>query len=190
MKPLDRQEQERNFAVFLNLVDKISVKLHESISSTDIQSILLNRPPNLLVECADIFQYEEGEWYCRGEMTVTEEHCAGHYPQLLILPFAQIGELIAQTGAVLLRKVSSQFASALPLVVEATELRGGNAGHVYPGDLLIVIVKLIRCRGGAARLTAVVFRDDEVVATLSGLKYLAVVPEEITRENKRGNKHE
>lgn len=139
---------------------------------SSILGILKNRKPSLLIERAAIILRED-ERYCRTEMTVTEDHCEGHYPGCPILPFAMIGEFIGQTGAVLLTLQSPIFAAALPLAVSSDGFRAGDAGPVFAGDTLICVARLLQLRHIVGKIQSAVYRSDETVAEMGEATFFA-----------------
>ena len=152
------------------------IKRFDSID--DIKHVLFNREPYLLVDKAVVFrQNVDGQTKDRivSQLTVTEQHCAGHYPGYPMLPFALMGEIIGQAGAILLTtSYQKEIGDAIPLAVKATNLKSGNSGPTFPGDILTIVAEVIRMRGGFAVLTATMIVRDETVVTLDEVSFYAV----------------
>ncbi|MBN1778850.1 MAG: hypothetical protein JW816_01345 [Candidatus Buchananbacteria bacterium] len=147
-------------------------------SIKDIKKVLFNREPYLLIDRAVVFHQDvDGQTKNRiiGQLTITDQHCAGHYPGYPMLPFAIMGEIIGQVGAILLTtSYWTEIGDAVPLVVEVTNLRSGNSGPIFPGDVLTVVAEVILMRGGFSILTATMIVRDETVITLDKVSFLAV----------------
>ncbi len=147
-------------------------------SVDDIKHVLFNREPYLMVDRAMVFrQTVDGQTKDRivTQLTVTEQHCAGHYPGYPMLPFALMGEIIGQAGAILLAiSHQKEIGDATPLAVKAANFKSGNSGPVFPDDVLTVVAEVLRMRGGFAQLTATMIVRDETVVTMDEVGFWAV----------------
>lgn len=147
-------------------------------SRAEIEKVLRNRDPYLLVDRAVVFlQSTAGEIRRRivSQLSVTEKHCAGHYPGYPMLPFAMMGEVIGQTGATLIISLfRDMVGSDVPLVVRASSLKIGNSGPVRPGDVIMAVAEILSGKGLSTSLTAVMTTNGKIVLTLEDLGYLAV----------------
>jgi len=144
----------------------------------DIYTVLYNRPPSLMLEKGVVFRENIGQETVEKvicQMTVTENHCNGHYPGYPILPLAQQAEFVGQTGALLLSVArQKEFANAIPFAVKNQEFRSGNSGPVFPGDILISVAQILRYRMGFANVDAIITIRDQLVATMEEVGYMAV----------------
>lgn len=149
------------------------------LSSDEIKTVLYNREPSLLLNRAVMFSEKDSQGAERfraiTETVITEEHCHGHYPGYPIFPFAQVAEIVGQSGCLLLSVVKKEeFEGTIPLAVKSKEFRSGNSGPVIPGDVLYTLTEITRCRIGFAQISGIIIVREEVVATMDELSYLAV----------------
>jgi len=159
--------------------DDGSIEMIKKFNSVgDIKQVLFNREPYLLVDRAVVFrQIIDGQTKERivSQLTIVEKHCAGHYPGYPILPFALMGEIIGQTGAILLTTShQKEIGDAVPLAVKATNFKSGSSGPVFPDDVLTVVAEVLRMRGGFAQLTATMIVRDETVVTMDEVGFWVV----------------
>lgn len=148
-------------------------------SQTEIENVLFNRKPSLLLDQAVVFSDKSlgGSERFRivTKTIITEEHCSGHYPNYPIFPFAQLAENFGQSGCLLLSVVKKkEFNGAIPLAVKANEFRSGNSGPIIPGDVLLTLMEVLRCRSGFAQVSGISVVREEVAVTMDELNYLAV----------------
>jgi len=133
---------------------------------------LCYRYPSLLVDA--ITEYEAGRRLVAVKnVTVNEEFFQGHFPGAPLLPAVLMLESLAQVAAILLL----QRADAPPNA--RVSLRGVNDAkfrrQVVPGDRLRLEISLGRRRSSLARVQAVAFVGDQVVAEAELL--LGLVPD-------------
>jgi len=156
-----------------------SIEVLQRFGSTDdIKKVLFNREPYLLIDSAVVFRQKINDNQKKrivAQTIVTEQHCVGHYPGYPMLPFALMGEIVGQAGALLLVVAChEEIGDATPLAVKVANLKSGNSGPVFPGDVLTIVAEMTRIRGGFAVITAIVIVRDEVVVTLDEGCYWAV----------------
>ena len=125
-----------------------------------IQDILPHRYPFLLVD--RILELEETRIVGLKNVTATEPHFQGHFPDFPVMPGVLIVECMAQTAGVL---VLSQIPDRKNKVVLLTTIEGAKFRKpVIPGDQLRVEMTVISRRASVAKMRGVARVNDVVVA--------------------------
>ena len=125
-----------------------------------IQDILPHRYPFLLVD--RILELEETRIVGLKNVTATEPHFQGHFPDFPVMPGVLIVECMAQTAGVL---VLSQIPDRKNKVVLLTTIEGAKFRKpVIPGDQLRVEMTVISRRASVAKMRGVARVKDVVVA--------------------------
>ena len=125
-----------------------------------IQDILPHRYPFLLVD--RILELEETRIVGLKNVTATEPHFQGHFPDFPVMPGVLIVECMAQTAGVL---VLSQIPDRKNKVVLLTTIEGAKFRKpVIPGDQLRVEMNVISRRASVAKMRGVARVNDVVVA--------------------------
>ncbi len=125
-----------------------------------IQDILPHRYPFLLVD--RILELEETRIVGLKNVTATEPHFQGHFPDFPVMPGVLIVECMAQTAGVL---VLSQIPDRKNKVVLLTTIEGAKFRKpVIPGDQLRVEMNVISRRASVAKMRGVARVNNVVVA--------------------------
>lgn len=125
-----------------------------------IQDILPHRYPFLLVD--RILELEETRIVGLKNVTATEPHFQGHFPDFPVMPGVLIVECMAQTAGVL---VLSQIPDRKNKVVLLTTIEGAKFRKpVIPGDQLRVEMTVISRRASVAKMRGVARVNNVVVA--------------------------
>jgi 3-hydroxymyristoyl/3-hydroxydecanoyl-(acyl carrier protein) dehydratase len=89
---------------------------------------------------------EEGSPPCaEGSLTVTDEHCEGHFPSIPVFPAVMMIEVIAQTiGVLFIYRHRDLVKGKLPVFVKATGFEDFRSPQelVRPGDQLMARVRI------------------------------------------------
>lgn len=136
--------------------------------------MLYSRPPHLMVDRAAVFHEDASDTpIAITRFTITEDRCAGHYPGYPVFPFAQIGEMMAQCGTILLvRTKPRDFDGKTPFVVKLESMKSGNNGPVFPGDVLYTIAQKMETLHGYYRVQVTSVHKTKVVAHMDHLYYM------------------
>ena len=125
-----------------------------------IQDILPHRYPFLLVD--RILELEDTRIVGLKNVTATEPHFQGHFPDFPVMPGVLIVECMAQTAGVL---VLSQIPDRKNKVVLLTTIEGAKFRKpVIPGDQLRVEMTVISRRASVAKMRGVARVNNVVVA--------------------------
>ncbi len=125
-----------------------------------IQDILPHRYPFLLVD--RILELEETRIVGLKNVTATEPHFQGHFPDFPVMPGVLIVECMAQTAGVL---VLSQIPDRKNKVVLLTTIEAAKFRKpVIPGDQLRVEMTVISRRASVAKMRGVARVNNVVVA--------------------------
>ena len=125
-----------------------------------IQDILPHRYPFLLVD--RILELEDTRIVGLKNVTATEPHFQGHFPDFPVMPGVLIVECMAQTAGVL---VLSQIPDRKNKVVLLTTIESAKFRKpVVPGDQLLVEMTVISKRSSLAKMRGVARVNDVVVA--------------------------
>ena len=130
------------------------------LNVVEIQDILPHRYPLLLVD--RILEIEEKRIVGLKNVTATEPHFQGHFPDFPVMPGVLIVECMAQTAGVL---VLSQIPDRKNKVVLLTTIEGAKFRKpVIPGDQLRVEMTVISRRSNVAKMRGEARVNNEVVA--------------------------
>jgi len=126
----------------------------------EIQDILPHRYPLLLVD--RILELEETRVVGIKNVTATEPHFQGHFPDFPVMPGVLIVECMAQTAGVL---VLSQIPDRKNKVVLLTTIESAKFRKpVIPGDQLRVEMTVISRRSSVAKMRGEARVNNELVA--------------------------
>lgn len=126
----------------------------------EIQDILPHRYPLLLVD--RITELEEKRIVGLKNVTATEPHFQGHFPDFPVMPGVLIVECMAQTAGVL---VLSQIPDRKNKVVLLTNIEEAKFRKpVVPGDQLIVEMTVLNRRASVAKMRGEARVNGELVA--------------------------
>ena len=130
------------------------------LNIVEIQDILPHRYPLLLVD--RILELEESRVVGIKNVTATEPHFQGHFPDFPVMPGVLIVECMAQTAGVL---VLSQIPDRKNKVVLLTTIEGAKFRKpVIPGDQLRVEMTVISRRSSVAKMRGEARVNNELVA--------------------------
>lgn len=130
------------------------------LNVVEIQDILPHRYPLLLVD--RILEIEETRIVGLKNVTATEPHFQGHFPDFPVMPGVLIVECMAQTAGVL---VLSQIPDRKNKVVLLTTIEGAKFRKpVIPGDQLRVEMTVISRRSNVAKMRGEARVNNEIVA--------------------------
>jgi len=125
-----------------------------------IQDILPHRFPLLLVD--RVLEMEETRIVGLKNVTATEPHFQGHFPDFPIMPGVLIVECMAQTAGIL---VLSQIPDRKNKVVLLTTIEDAKFRKpVVPGDQLRIEMTVISKRASLAKMRGEARVDNELVA--------------------------
>jgi 3-hydroxyacyl-[acyl-carrier-protein] dehydratase len=130
------------------------------LNVVEIQDILPHRYPLLLVD--RILELEEMRVVGIKNVTATEPHFQGHFPEFPVMPGVLIVECMAQTAGVL---VLSQIPDRKNKVVLLTTIEGAKFRKpVIPGDQLRVEMTVISKRASVAKMKGEARVNGDLVA--------------------------
>ncbi len=131
------------------------------LNSDQIQAILPHRHPFLLVD--KVLEMTPGERIvAQKNVTVSEPHFAGHFPQKHVMPGVLILEALAQAGAILLLS-DPAHQGKLAYFAGIDECRFKRP--VVPGDVLRLDVTLIKLRGPIGKAKAEAYVGDDLACS-------------------------
>jgi len=129
-----------------------------------IEKILPHRYPFLLVD--KVLDMELGESITAiKNVTINEPFFNGHFPVRRVMPGVLIIEALAQTGGLLLLNTIKEPSKKLVLFSGIDGVRFRKP--VIPGDQIRMEVKMLQYRLSMARMKAVAYVDDQIVAEAS-----------------------
>jgi 3-hydroxyacyl-[acyl-carrier-protein] dehydratase len=126
----------------------------------DIRGILPHRYPFLLVD--RIVELEPDRIVGIKNVTNSEPHFTGHFPDFPVMPGVLIIEAMAQTAGVLVLKSIPDREKKLVLLVAVENARFRRP--VVPGDTLRMEMKVIKRKSTVAKMAGVATVDGVVVA--------------------------
>ncbi len=126
----------------------------------DIRGILPHRYPFLLVD--RIVELEPERIVGIKNVTNSEPHFTGHFPDFPVMPGVLIIEAMAQTAGVLVLKSIPDREKKLVLLVAVENARFRRP--VVPGDTLRMEMKVIKRKASVAKMAGVATVDGVVVA--------------------------
>jgi 3-hydroxyacyl-[acyl-carrier-protein] dehydratase len=135
----------------------------------EIQKVLPHRYPFLLVD--RIVELEAERIVGIKNVTLTEPHFTGHFPDFPVMPGVLIIEAMAQTAGVLVLKSIEDRASKLVLLVAVENARFRKP--VVPGDTLRMEMKVLKRKASVAKMAGVATVDGQVVAEVEVMCKLA-----------------
>lgn len=156
-----------------------------------IKQLIGNRGPALKIQCAALIQDDSAVIRIATFHKVSLLSCLGHYPFFPMAYLASLGEVMGQSGAVLIRIAMEMVGledNLTPLMIEATAVKWCASSPVRPGERVITIATLedlqLKETPGKVRYTAVVSAEmirgsikREAVLRVSGFHYtLAQIP--------------
>jgi 3-hydroxyacyl-[acyl-carrier-protein] dehydratase len=126
----------------------------------EIREILPHRYPFLLVD--RIVEMEPERIVGIKNVTATEPHFLGHFPNFPVMPGVMIVEAMAQCAGVLVLKSMEDRANKLVLLVGIENARFRKP--VVPGDTLRMEMKILKRKASVAKMAGVATVDGVVVA--------------------------
>ncbi len=124
-----------------------------------IQQILPHRYPFLMLDRVN--SIEGNKLIAAKNVTINELHFQGHFPKDPIMPGVLQLEAMAQAaGLLMLKKLANEGKIAYFMAAEKVKWRK----PVRPGDVLIIEVDLVRCRGKLGKAKGVCKVRNEVVS--------------------------
>ena len=139
----------------------------------DIRGILPHRYPFLLVD--RIVELEPDRIVGIKNVTNSEPHFTGHFPDFPVMPGVLIVEAMAQTAGVLVLKSIPDREKKLVLLVAIENARFRRP--VVPGDTLRMEMKVIKRKASVAKMAGVATVDGVVVAEAEVMCKLEDKPE-------------
>ena len=132
------------------------------LNSNDIQKIIPHRYPFLLVD--QVIELEEGKRIkAIKNVSATEPHFQGHFPNEHVMPGVLIVEALAQAGAIALLKQET-FKGKTAYFAGIDKCRFKR--KVIPGDVLTLEVEITRMKGTVGKGTGVASVNGEIAATV------------------------
>ena len=138
-----------------------------------IREILPHRYPFLLVD--RIVELEPDRIVGIKNVTNSEPHFTGHFPDFPVMPGVLIVEAMAQTAGVLVLKSIPDREKKLVLLVAIENARFRRP--VVPGDTLRMEMKVIKRKASVAKMAGVATVDGVVVAEAEVMCKLEDKPE-------------
>jgi beta-hydroxyacyl-ACP dehydratase FabZ len=131
-----------------------------TLDINEIREILPHRYPFLLVD--RIVELEPERIVGIKNVTNSEPHFTGHFPDFPVMPGVLIIEAMAQTAGVLVLKNIPDRKNKLVLLVAIENARFRRP--VVPGDTLRMEMKVIRRKASVAKMAGIATVDGVVVA--------------------------
>ena len=129
------------------------------LDTNGIQKILPHRYPFLMVD--RVLKVEGSRVIASKNVSVNEPYFQGHFPNHPIMPGVLQLEAMAQVaGLLMLKRAENERLIAYFLSAEAVKWRK----PVFPGDVLVIEVELVKSRGNVGRAKAVCKVLGEVVS--------------------------
>jgi len=130
------------------------------IDIRQIMQYIPHRFPFLLVD--RIVELTSEEAVGLKNVTINEPFFQGHFPGHPIMPGVLIIEAMAQTGGILAFNLAGDLKSEVVYFMGMDKVRFRKP--VYPGDQLLLKLKLIRRKGPVFKMKGEAFVEDRLVA--------------------------
>ncbi len=132
------------------------------LNSNEIQNIIPHRAPFLLVD--KVLEIEEGKRVkALKNVTATEAHFQGHFPQEHVMPGVLIIEALAQAGAVaLLSQDAYKGKTAYFAGIDKARFKR----KVIPGDTLILELEINKIKGPIGKGTGAAYVNGELACSV------------------------
>ena len=132
------------------------------LDSVRIMQMIPHRPPFLMIDRVLNLEADKGAVGIKN-VSITEPHFQGHFPNAPVMPGVLIVEAMAQTAAVLVVHTLGP-ASEGKLVYFMSVDNCRFRRPVFPGDQLVIDVKKQRNRGPVWKFEGIAKVDGKVVA--------------------------
>ncbi len=126
----------------------------------EIRELLPHRYPILLVD--RILEMDDGSVLAEKLISVNEPVLQGHFPGRPIFPGVLILEALGQTACVWAKRMRGGFEGLEPVLVGIDSARFRRP--VVPGDVLQLVVRVLRQRGSMFRFEGVAKVEGELAA--------------------------
>ncbi len=144
------------------------------LSREQIYDLYPEREPGLRINRAAICA-QGSQHIIFAPFIVTERMCAGHMPGFPILPLAEAGRTLAQTGAILVaywvRELEGRRGCFTPLVYKVGEIQSFQKGFLYPGDRICLVAQARKLRGPLYEVEAHGYLKDEHIFAMPLIQY-------------------
>ena len=130
-----------------------------SIGIEEIMKMLPHRPPFLMVD--RILKVETAKIVALKNVTINEPYFQGHFPGHPIMPGVLQLEAMAQVAGILVLK-RIELANQIAYFMAAEEVKWRKP--VFPGDVLIIEIELLKLRGKIAKARGICKVDGDVVS--------------------------
>jgi 3-hydroxyacyl-[acyl-carrier-protein] dehydratase len=132
------------------------------LDSVRIMQMIPHRPPFLMIDRVLSLEADKGAVGIKN-VSITEPHFQGHFPNAPVMPGVLIVEAMAQTAAVLVVHTLGPAAEGkLVYFMSVDNCRFRRP--VFPGDQLVIDVKKQRNRGPVWKFEGIAKVDGKVVA--------------------------
>lgn len=112
-------------------------ELHELLSRNEIEMLIPDRAPFLVVDKVIIFHSKNDEFEALGRGTVSLEKCRGHFPECPIVPLAIVSQFFGLMGTILISWILKDPKLVI-LAVSADQVRTTSKDVIKaPVDILI-----------------------------------------------------
>ena len=126
----------------------------------ELREFLPHRYPILLVD--RILEMDDGSVLAEKLISVNEPVLQGHFPDRPIFPGVLILEALGQTACVWAKRMRGGFEGLEPVLVGIDKARFRRP--VVPGDVLQLVVRVLRERGSMFRFEGVAKVEGEIAA--------------------------
>jgi len=130
-----------------------------AIGIEEIMKMLPHRPPFLMVD--RILKVETAKIVALKNVTINEPYFQGHFPGHPIMPGVLQLEAMAQVAGILVLK-RIELANQIAYFMAAEEVKWRKP--VFPGDVLIIEIELLKLRGKIAKARGICKVDGDVVS--------------------------
>jgi UDP-3-O-[3-hydroxymyristoyl] N-acetylglucosamine deacetylase/3-hydroxyacyl-[acyl-carrier-protein] dehydratase len=130
-----------------------------AIGIEEIMKMLPHRPPFLMVD--RILKVETDKIVALKNVTINEPYFQGHFPGHPIMPGVLQLEAMAQVAGILVLK-RIELANQIAYFMAAEEVKWRKP--VFPGDVLIIEIELLKLRGKIAKARGICKVDGDVVS--------------------------